>query len=408
MINRVATFTQYQNLTSNLMRKQGQINVTNEQLATGKRMQTAGDDPVASVSTQNYKQQLVQFEQFQKSITLAGNRLNSLETALTDAEGQIDLTKQRVIGMINGAMTGDDRGAFTFELETMYDSMLDLANSQDEGGNFMFAGNQFNNKPFVADASGTVKYMGDDGHREARIDTSVFVQTSQPGEQVFMGIENPFGDYRPNFAGLQSGSTLNVQSATNKDPNDTNEYRVAFVDNGTGGLNYELYDDTNGVQLATGAYDATKGIQYKDPTAGSAIDLDFQFDGDIKPDDEVSLNPGKTFSLFDTIKSAIDYSQYPTSSAEAQAGLQQTIDDLTAAYVHMNQRRSEVGVGLKQLDTFEEQHKDFELAVNNAKGSLEDIDYSKAVIDMNQNMVAMQASQAAFNKTKELSLFNYL
>ena len=95
MINRVSTFSQYQNLTSNLMRKQGAVNNTNEQLATGKRIKTAGDDPIASVSTQNYKQQLVQIEQFQKSITLANNRLGTLETSLKNVENHIDSSKQK-------------------------------------------------------------------------------------------------------------------------------------------------------------------------------------------------------------------------------------------------------------------------------------------------------------------------
>ncbi len=41
MINRVSTASQYQNLTSNLMRKQGELNQTNGQLSSGKRVETA-------------------------------------------------------------------------------------------------------------------------------------------------------------------------------------------------------------------------------------------------------------------------------------------------------------------------------------------------------------------------------
>lgn len=406
MISRVSTFTQYQNLTSSLMRKQSMINETNEQLATGKRMQTAGDDPVASVSTQNYKQQLVQIDQYQKAITLAGNRLGSLETALSGAENYIDSTKQKVIGMINGAMAADDRTAFKSELESLYEGLMSLANSQDEGGNYVFAGNQTDTKPFVEDVSGTVQYLGDNGHREAKIDTSVTVATSQSGQQVFMEIENPYGDFRPDFAGLKSESKLSLLSASNNMPTDTHSYRVAFVDDGSGKLNYELYQGTGNTPITTGAYDATVGIKYKD-TAGN-IDLDFQFDGDIQPGDEVTLNPGKTFDLFQTMNDAIKYSEYPSTSPEARAGLQQTIDDLNAAFVHMNQQRSEVGTNLKKLETYESIHQDVELTLSKANGSLEDIDYSKAIVELNQNMIAMQAAQAAFNKTKELTLFNYL
>ncbi|MBY5947324.1 flagellar hook-associated protein FlgL [Photobacterium rosenbergii] len=405
MINRVSTFSQYQNLTSNLMRKQGAVNNTNEQLATGKRIKTAGDDPIASVSTQNYKQQLVQIEQFQKSITLANNRLGTLETSLKNVETHVDSAKQKVIGMINGAMAGDDKTAFKNELESLYEGLLNLANTQDEGGNYVFAGHQVRTQPFIEDVNGDVQYKGDSGHRQARIDTSVHVNTSQPGNLVFMGIENPFGDYRPDYAGLQDGSSLSLLSATNLDSDDPAAYSVSFVDDGQGGLNYELYDGSQ--QVATGSYDPAQGIQYTGQPPSNA-ELDLQFTGDVKPGDSVKLDKRDTIDLFETLNDAIMYSEYPTSSPEARAGLQRSIEELNASYVHMNQRRAEVGTGLKTLETYEAQHQDFELSLNKAKGSLEDLDYSKAVIELNEDMLALQASQAAFNQTKQLSLFNYL
>ncbi|PSU29902.1 flagellar hook-associated protein FlgL [Photobacterium lutimaris] len=406
MINRVSTFSQYQNLTSNLMRKQGAVNNTNEQLATGKRIKTAGDDPIASVSTQNYKQQLVQIEQFQKSITLANNRLGTLETSLKNVENHVDSAKQKMIGMINGAMAGDDKTAFKSELESLYEGLLNLANTQDEGGNYVFAGHQVRTQPFIEDANGDVQYKGDSGSRQARIDTSVHVDTSQPGDLVFMGIDNPFGDYRPDYAGLQAESELSLLSATNQDLNDPTTYSVTFVDDGQGGLNYELYG--NNQLLDTQGYDPAQGIQYTNPDPASQIHLDLQFKGDIKADDSVTLDKTSTIDLFQTLNDAIKYSEYPTSSSEARASLQRSIKELNGSYVHMNQRRAEVGTELKTLETYESQHKDFELSLNKAKGSLEDLDYSKAIIELNEDMLALQASQAAFNQTKQLSLFNYM
>lgn len=405
MINRVSTFSQYQNLTSNLMRKQGAVNNTNEQLATGKRIKTAGDDPVASVSTQNYKQQLVQIEQFQKSITLANNRLGTLETSLKNVESHIDSSKQKVIGMINGAMGSDDRSAFKSELESLYEGLLNLANTQDEGGNYVFAGHQVNVMPFV-DNGGTVSYEGDSGHREARIDTSVHVKTSQPGSLVFQEIANPFGDYRPNYEGLEEGSGLTLLSATNSNSSDDAEYSIEFSDDGAGGLNYRLLSDDGAVD-ETGPYIPSEGIKYPN-TPGIEPELVVKLDGEIVDGDQVTLEKTDTIDLFQTMNDVIKYSEYDSSSPEAKAGLQRSIEELNAAYVHMNQRRAEVGTGLKTLETYEAQHQDFELSLNKAKGSLEDLDYSKAIIELNEDMLALQASQAAFNQTKQLSLFNYL
>ena len=108
MINRVSTASQYQNLTSNLMRKQGELNQTNGQLSSGKRVETAGDDPVSSVTIQNYRQQLTQIDQYNSAITLANNRLQTMETAIAGVEDNLGATKQKVLGFRTniGAMVG--------------------------------------------------------------------------------------------------------------------------------------------------------------------------------------------------------------------------------------------------------------------------------------------------------------
>ncbi|PSV28749.1 flagellar hook-associated protein FlgL [Photobacterium sp. GB-56] len=411
MINRVSTASQYQSLTSNLMRKQGELNTSNEHLATGRRVLTAGDDPVSSVMIQNYRQEQTLITQYQDAITLATNRMNVTESTLTGVENNLDVTKQKVIRMINGAMAAEDRSAFKDELQSLYDELLGLANTQDESGNYIFAGTQSATKPFMQNGQTppTIVYQGDDQARHSQIDKNLEVKTSLTGNDVFMAIPNPYGDYRPDFSGLQPDSQLHILTATNSNPNDSNNYSVKFVDN-AGVMEYQLYqgDPTTGVLLDQNTYDPKVGVNFDLAAAGGAGTLDFQFDGEIKLGDSVALTPSKTFNVLDSLKDAINNAEQPTSSAEGNANLQRVIDDLNGAFIHMNQQRSQVGSVLQTLDRQGEQHKDFELTLNKAQSGLEDLDYSKAIIDMNEQSMALQASQAAFNKTKELTLFNYL
>lgn len=411
MINRVSTASQYQSLTSNLMRKQGELNTSNEHLATGRRVLTAGDDPVSSVMIQNYRQEQTLITQYQDAITLATNRMNVTESTLTGVENNLDVTKQKVIRMINGAMAAEDRSAFKDELQSLYNELLGLANTQDESGNYIFAGTQSATKPFMQNGQTppTIVYLGDDQARHSQIDKNLEVKTSLTGNDVFMEIPNPYGDYRPDFSGLQPDSQLHVLTATNSNPNDSNNYSVKFVDN-AGVMEYQLYqgDSTTGVLLEQNIYEPEVGISYDLAAAGGTGTLDFQFDGGIKLGDSVALNLSKTFNVLDSLQDAINNAEQPTSSAEGNANLQRVIDDLNGGFIHMNQQRSQVGSVLQTLDRQSEQHKDFELTLNKAQSGLEDLDYSKAIIDMNEQSMALQASQAAFNKTKELTLFNYL
>jgi flagellar hook-associated protein 3 FlgL len=134
-------------------------------------------------------------------------------------------------------------------------------------------------------------------------------------------------------------------------------------------------------------YDPKLGISYKDPVVADSATLNLKFD-DISSGDSITLKPAQTINIFDSIQSAIDNAERPTSSPAAEANLQRVIDDLDSGFVHMNQQRSEVGTIMQQVDRQLEQHLDFELTLNQAQSGLEDLDYSKAIMDMNQQMMA--------------------
>ncbi|MEC6880818.1 flagellar hook-associated protein FlgL [Photobacterium piscicola] len=429
MINRVSTASQYQNLTSNLMRKQGELNQTNGQLSSGKRVETAGDDPVSSVTIQNYRQQLTQIDQYNSAITLANNRLQTMETAIAGVEDNLGATKQKVLGMINGAMASDDRTAFKDELISLREGLLELANSRDEAGNYVFAGNQSDTKPFMEATDGSMNYHGDSQSRYAQIDKSVNVKTSLPGDQLFTDVPNSYGDFRPVFSdgagGLTDGSKLHLLSATTTDFSKAEAIEVSFnevdvVADGktTKEMQYSLKIGEN-VVAENQPYNEQAGIVYPprskplepvDPTAPVAekeAEIRLKFDG-ISSGDSITLEPAQTINIFDSIQSAIDNAERSTSSPAAEANLQRVIDDLDSGFVHMNQQRSEVGTIMQQVDRQQEQHLDFELTLKQAQSGLEDLDYSKAIMDMNQQMMALQASQQAFGQTKQLSLFNYI
>ncbi|PSU38830.1 flagellar hook-associated protein FlgL [Photobacterium phosphoreum] len=428
MINRVSTASQYQNLTSNLMRKQGELNQTNGQLSSGKRVETAGDDPVSSVTIQNYRQQLTQIDQYNSAITLANNRLQTMETAIAGVEDNLGATKQKVLGMINGAMASNDRTAFKDELISLRDGLLELANSRDEAGNYVFAGNQSDTKPFMEATDGSMGYHGDSQSRYAQIDKSVNVKTSLPGDQLFTDVPNSYGDYRPVFSdgagGLTDGSKLHLLSATTTDFSTAEDIQVSFKESdkvdkdGNKVMQYSLKIGEN-VVAENQPYNEQTGIIYPprskplepvDPTtpvADKEAEIRLKFDG-ISSGDSITLEAAQTINIFDSIQSAIDNAERPTSSPAAEANLQRVIDDLDSGFVHMNQQRSEVGTIMQQVDRQLEQHLDFELTLNQAQSGLEDLDYSKAIMDMNQQMMALQASQQAFGQTKQLSLFNYI
>lgn len=397
MISRIASFHNYQSVSNDLMRQQVKLQDNQDQLATGKRVLTAGDDPVSSIYIQNFRQQDKQLDQYVDSITLARNRQTRAEIAVDDAEQLVDSAKRKTMEMINGSLSEDDRTAHKQDLKGLYDNFMNLVNAKDESGNFLFSGTQSSKQPFYRDGALNVRYAGDSYHRTAQVAPAVEVQTSDPGDQVFMEIENPFGDYQPEYD-LQSGSLLLLANARNTNNADNSEYAVSFSVDGNGQTMYELTQDGNVVN--SGVYDPQNGVQW-----GT---VSMSFEGEMLDGDRIVLERQGTFNVFDAFKRGIELSDESIFNASATAELHQVTEQFAAAFKHLNKARSEIGTRLTTLDRQESMHKDFKLVLNRSLGTMEDLDYSTAVIDMNENLLALQASQKAFSKAKELTLFNYV
>lgn len=397
MLNRISSFHNYQTVQNDLRRQENKIHHNQAQLASGKKLTKPSDDPLATHYVQNIKKQSDQIQQFLDSIVLVRNRLEQHEVNIANATEFIDASKRNVMEMINGALSPEDRAANKREVLELTNNLINLANSQDESGNYTFAGTKPKEQPFFRDYDGTVIYKGDDYQRKMKISSNLNIAMNDPGSRIFMDIDNPFGQYMPSYD-LQNASQLLLNKATNLDPDDTSTYKVTFVDMGNDKWGYQLEQD--GDVVAADQFDPQTGIEYEG--------LSIKINGEITKGDSITLTPQDSFSVFDSLNQAMTWSDASVSDASATAELQSATKQLQAAFIHLTQVRTDVGARLSTLDTQEQQHQDFELSLAKAKGNFEDLDYSKAVIDFSENTRALQASQQAFGKTKDLTLFNYI
>lgn len=84
------------------------------------------------------------------------------------------------------------------------------------------------------------------------------------------------------------------------------------------------------------------------------------------------------------------------------------ITDLDSAIGQLLDTRAQVGARLAAIDDQRSSNDALDLAVVQVKSSLEDLDYAGAISRFNQQLVGLQASQQAFMKVQNLSLFNFL
>ena len=73
-----------------------------------------------------------------------------------------------------------------------------------------------------------------------------------------------------------------------------------------------------------------------------------------------------------------------------------------------NQLLAEFGARLNTVDNATASRQQLDDSLTASVGKMQDLDYATAVSNMNQQLLGLQAAQAAYGRISQLSLFNYL
>ena len=399
---RVSTAQFYIQNGLQMSNQQAGVNEQVNYISSGKRVITAKDDAVAYSTLAGYKNDLANIEKYQRNITQAENHNSLIDTSLANAEGIMNELKDLMLQANSGVRSDDDLASIAQQASQSLQQILDIANSQDETGGYVFAGFQIDDAPFVLQADNTVNYYGDNGVRELQIAKNVSIATNQSGEQVFQNVPNALGDFSPIYNTNTSG--IGVESAIIADPSVYNRTvnPPDFTFNFTSETDLTITDGVGNVTNVTGYVPGQ-------PIAFNGIEV--KLSGNPLPGDNFSLTPEENISVFGTLKSAIDWIENKTSGGDdpqVQVDFNRTLEQLNDAMNHLTSRRAQSGINLQVIDRQKSNHLDTELYLSSGRSSIEDLDFAKAISTFEQSKIALQAAQQSFTQVQSLSLFNYI
>lgn len=96
------------------------------------------------------------------------------------------------------------------------------------------------------------------------------------------------------------------------------------------------------------------------------------------------------------------------TGAVTSSDLNTALAGIDAALSNVMRTRSSVGARLNELDATLTSNADRSLQYATAISEIEDVDYAKAISDLNQKQVSLEAAQKSFLKVTGLNLFNFL
>lgn len=399
MNTRISTSGVYLQSLSTMLAKQASLSHTQQQLATGKRLVTAKDDPVAAGTAVSLDRAAAELERFGQNANVLGNRLNLQESVLAQAGDRLARVRELTIQANNASLSSEDKKAITAELKVIREELLGLANSQDGSGRYLFGGTDDGHAPFVL-GGGNVSYTGDQTQRQVEIAPDHFVSDTIPGSELFMRVRTGDGRVDGSAATSNTGSGVLMEFGVgNTGSWNGQNYSVVFTAPDT----YELRD-AGGAVVGTGTYESGEGI--------SVGGLTLRIDGAPATGDSFSVGPAQTqdvFGMLDDLVTALELpDDTPQQRAAQQNELQASLRNAATAQEHFIDGRATGGAQLAAMDSAAELREAQSVTLETTLSGIRDLDYAEAISRFTLESTALQAAQQAFMRLQSSSLFDLM
>jgi flagellar hook-associated protein 3 FlgL len=398
MNNRISTGMMFNQSISMMMAKQSKMNHLEQQLATGKKLVSAKDDPVAAGTAVGLDRAVAELDRFARNGDVVQNRLGLQENALAQAGDMMAHITELTIQANNPALSAADLKSIASELKSVRDGLLSLANSTDGTGRYLFGGTDDADAPFKL-SNGVVTYNGDQTQRQVEVAPDTFVKDALPGSEIFLRIRTGDGSLDGSAATTNTGT--GVLTTFGRDPASGNWDGASYTLRFTGPDAYEVVDATNTV-VKSGVFKAGDDITFEG--------VSMRIEGEPKAGDSFGIGAASARDIFSTLDGMINAldnaADDPTAVARQQNILQSGIRDVARASEKFIDARASGGAQLKAIDDAGALRDANGVTLKTTLSAMRDLDYAEAIGQYQLEQISLQAAQTIFTQMQQMSLFN--
>ena len=148
---------------SNMKRNLNNMSTLQNQLASGKKISRASENPFVSTRNKQLANQISENEQYNSNIKNTSNWLDTTDTALSQAGNVMARIKELMIKSGNGAYSEDEIVTIKNEIVEKSKELAQIMNTTFDGA-YIFGGTKGTTKPVTVDDSGNLAYADPDGN----------------------------------------------------------------------------------------------------------------------------------------------------------------------------------------------------------------------------------------------------
>ncbi|GGF52141.1 flagellar hook-associated protein FlgL [Alteromonas lipolytica] len=406
---RISTNQLYDQNIRAIMDNQSGLADTQQQLATGKKINKPSDDPVGAAKVLRMTEELDSLKQFQRNNDLVTGSLTQQETILRNITDSVNRARVLTLQAGDGLLSDSDRKALASEIGQIKDEVFDLMNSQNAEGDYYFSGYQSEIQPFVLNGAGpgnAYTYQGDSGQNEVQLSNSVTIRSSASGQAIFDDVAA-----RRNFS-ITGSSGISVDEALVAGQGDFDAfYRNNYDPLTPANNNYRItITAPNQLQIenvGTSTVVSTQSFAPGSPFTFAGIDFNLQ--GGVGNTLDFQLDAPEKKNLATTLydlQQALDNEQigdadYREALADALVGIDNGLEKISLEV-------SSIGARLNVAESVYETNLDLEVSTKEARSAIQDVDYAEASAEFAKQEAALTAALTTFPRISNLSLFNYI
>lgn len=418
---RLSNNLMYQNNINKILDNQQGVAGALERVTTGQKYLTVSEGPAAISQGMLYSNKIQTNEQHTKNINQLKGRLETEESILSGMNDAILEAQMLTIQAGNGSLSKDALASIAGELQELQKSLLNLMNTQSEGGEYIFSGYQDDIQTYSFNSvAGKYEYQGDQGQHEITIAKGVDIKSSDNGFNAFEKV-----DARLDVTSNQGVATGTITSGTvyvenqgefdkfhkdsyNSDPNPAvsatiNTYNVMVVPGATPAdpAQYEILRDGASLTPPVIGEVTDEPIEF----AGMQISLEGTAPGQL----DFSLEKPHKENVLNTLQNLI--TSLNDGGLEGE-GLQQALSDgliqLKNASEQVVFTQASLGGRMNVVERVTDSNSALDINNKSNKSDLVEIDTAAAISELTKQETALQASQATFGRLAKLSLFDYI
>lgn len=426
---RLGSANTYDNARNNLMARQTALSNLQENLTSGKRVNTASDDPTAAAQAERALTRINRIQADQRALDAQKNAITQAESTLGDVSDTLQSIRELVVNAGSGVHTAAERSIIAGQLQGLRDQVFALSNRKDTNGQPLFGALASALTPFVGPQATAPDYTFK-GLPGQTASSEVAIPFTLDGDSAFMHQPARDAVFNASVSTIPTTRTLTTDNvvvtstatvgataaaATTATGVPYPTYSIAFtaVDSttvpGTTTLTYSITETPSVTPLGAPAPFAPVTISYPSTTAAPITGipgLSFSVTGTPAVGDTITIESQP--SIFSVLDDAIlNIGSASNNNAAAQA-VSQALHNIDIGMSRISAVRGQAGDLLNRADRISDNQEKRSIQLEDDRSRAEDLDMIKGISDFQNQQTGYQAALQSYAQVQKLSLFNFI